>query len=108
MSGDLDAITDINSLKETVTVTCEALESGGFQESVHFVEYIGMNHFPIIQASQGKWLGWARERFFSSGGVNSGCSMEFIEGFRGKETINTLFSNFLLGFAGKENLVWLR
>lgn len=103
MSGDLDAIADIDSLKETITATCEILESGGFQESVQFVECIGMNHFPVIQASQGKWLGWVRERFFSSGSANSGCSTEVVEGFRGKEAINTLFPNFLLETAGAGN-----
>lgn len=103
MSGDLDAITDIDSLKETVTDTCEALDSGASQESLHFVEYIGLNHFPVIQASQGKWLSWARERFFSSGDANVGCSAEVVRGFRGEEAVHTLFPNFLLETAGDGN-----
>ena len=64
MSGDLDSITDINNLKDTVKDTCEALKSSEAQESLQFVKYTGLNHFPVIQASQSKWLGWIRERFF--------------------------------------------
>ncbi|KAG6362604.1 hypothetical protein INS49_007696 [Diaporthe citri] len=103
MSGDLDAITDIDGLKETVTDTCEALGTGKSQESLHFVEYIGLNHFPVIQASQGKWLGWARERFFSSGDAKVGCRAEVVKGFRAEVSINTLFPNFLLETTGDGN-----
>lgn len=103
LSGDLDAITDIDGLRETVTDTCETLESGESQESWQFVEYVGLNHFPVIQASQGKWLGWVRDRFFSSGDANVGFSKEVVEGFRGEEAVNTLFPNFLLETAGDGN-----
>lgn len=103
LSGDLDAITDIDSLKEIVAGTCKAIESGDSQETLHFVEYVGLNHFPVIQASQGKWLDWARERFFPSGGWNSRCSREIVKGFRGEEAINTLFPNFLVETAGAED-----
>ncbi|KAL2272184.1 hypothetical protein FJTKL_07446 [Diaporthe vaccinii] len=94
MSGDLDAITDIDSLKETVTDTCDALDSGASQESLHFVEYIGLNHFPVIQASQGKWL---------TGDANIGCSAEVVRGFGGEEAVHTLFPNSLLETAGDGN-----
>lgn len=100
MSGDLDAVTDIENLRETVSDTCEAMVSGGFQETLQFVEYTGINHFPVIQASQRRWLGWTRERFFSSDVANVGCSTEVVQGFRGEQAIDALFPNFLLETAG--------
>lgn len=100
VSGDLDVITDIEGLKETVTDTCDVLKSENSEESLQFVEYIGQNHFPVIQASQAKWLGWAREQFFPSGNANVGCSTEIVKGFRGENAINSLFPNFLLETAG--------
>lgn len=100
MSGDMDAVADIENLRETVSDTCGVNGSGGLQESLQFVEYTGINHFPVIQASQSRWLGWARERFFSSDAANSGCSTEVVQGFRGEQAIDALFPNFLLETAG--------
>ncbi|KAL1868936.1 hypothetical protein Daus18300_005772 [Diaporthe australafricana] len=73
MSGDLDSITNINSLKETVKDTCKASEARNASENLEFAEYTGQNHFPVIQASQS---------------------------FRSKQAINSLFPNFLLETAG--------
>ncbi|KAJ0120726.1 uncharacterized protein J7T55_015458 [Diaporthe amygdali] len=101
MSGDLDSITDINNLKETVRDTCGTFDTKGVQESLQFVEYTGQNHFPVIQASQSKWFNWARERFFSSANPDPGCSFEVVKGFRGEEALNSLFPNFLLETAGR-------
>ncbi|KAH8788072.1 putative secretory lipase [Diaporthe sp. PMI_573] len=103
VAGDVDSITDINNLRETVNDTCEALGSSDSRESLQFVEYIGLNHFPVIQASQSNWLGWARERLFSSGVSETGCLMEVIKGFRGEDGVNTLFPNFSLDAAGAGN-----
>lgn len=103
ISGDRDSVTDINNLRETVNDTCEALESNESKEILHFMEYTGMNHFPVIQASQSKWIDWAKERFFSSGSSETRCRTEVIKGFRGEAVINTIFPNFLLETAGAGN-----
>lgn len=105
MSGDLDVITDIDSLRDTVTETCDTLESGDSQDSLHFIEYTRLNHFPIIQASQSKWLSWVRERFFSSASRHpgTGCEMEVVRGSRGDEAVKTLFPNFVLETADAGN-----
>ncbi|KAG8156626.1 hypothetical protein KVR01_013577 [Diaporthe batatas] len=105
ISGSLDAVTDINNLRETVNDTCEAIELSESPQSLHFAEYTGLNHFPVIQASQSKWLGWVTQRFFSGGASETGCVAEIIEGFRGNDAsaISSVFPNFLLETAGADD-----
>lgn len=99
ISGSLDAVTDIKNLRETVNDACEAFGSSG---SLQFAEYTGLNHFPVIQASQGKWLGWVMQRFFPGGDQATGCVKEIVKGFRGEDTTSSVFPDFILETAGAD------
>lgn len=100
ISGTLDSVTDIKNLRETINDTCKALRSSDSPQGLHFAEYTGLNHCPVIQASQSRWLGWARLLFFSGGDSETGCVKETIEGFRGEGAMGSTFPNFILETAG--------
>ncbi|WYZ41210.1 hypothetical protein EsH8_V_000105 [Colletotrichum jinshuiense] len=95
LSGDVDSITDIENLRDVVRDTCR-MEIIGNQTGLEFLEYKGQNHFPVIQASQGRWLAWINERFSSptakntvSGSSSSSYNESIIYGSNGTTTITS-------------------
>lgn len=56
ISGDLDAITDINSLKETVAGTCEALDSGDSSRVCTSLSISGSITFPSFRPARASGL----------------------------------------------------
>lgn len=103
-AADVDEIISYEVVKGAVAETCAAMKGKGKGEELEFVTYRGSNHFPIIQASQQRWLGWVREKLFDdSEGVGGrrghgvgGCKTnEVVEGFRQEFTFKTFLPNFL-------------
>lgn len=56
MFGDLDAITDIDSLKETIASTCKALESSDSQEICTSLSISGSITFPSFRPARASGL----------------------------------------------------
>lgn len=103
-AADVDEIISYETVKGVVGGICGAMKGKGKgQEELEFVTYRGSNHFPIIQASQQKWLAWVKEKLFDEGGHGKrgggsagGCKTdEIVEGFRQEFTFHTFLPNFL-------------
>lgn len=91
-----------SSLLTTVQDTCDCLQREHWAESLEFVAYSGMDHFPIIQASQTKWLPWIKDRFSAQApSLGSGCAISEVSGFRTEYTIPGPQPNFLVEWADK-------
>ena len=82
LAGEADVVVPMQSVEFPVEETCNMLQQQKWSESLEMATYSGINHFPVIQASQTKWLEWVKDRF--SGGVvsGSGCTKVVVEGFR--------------------------
>ena len=88
LSGASDSIIPYNdsissSVLSTVKDTCSLMASEGWAESLELAGYEDMDHFPVIQASQGRWLQWVKDRLSPTvPTLPKGCSLEYMSGFR--------------------------
>ncbi|KAK5743817.1 hypothetical protein LTR17_002439 [Elasticomyces elasticus] len=97
LAGEDDAL-PIDFLEEGVASSCNA---GGGQ-SVKLFTYQAMEHFPVIQASRMRWMGWIKERI---GGGNDHwkgkelgiCGQNtFVEGLNTNFTLQPITANWLV------------
>lgn len=101
LAGEIDGIIPYNdtissSLVSTVQDTCDLMKKEGWSESLELVGYPQMAHFPVIQASQSKWLAWVKDRLTGST-CPTGCGHSEMKGFRTEYTLEAGPSqNFLL------------
>ncbi|KAK4495502.1 hypothetical protein PRZ48_013834 [Zasmidium cellare] len=89
------------SILSSVHHLCGLMEKGGWEESLQVVGYKDVNHFPVIQASEGMWLDWIKQRLNGAApGPPSGCSIGSKKAFRGgKDSFQTIPPNFLVEWA---------
>lgn len=104
VAGDADLIVPHFAVESAVDDTCRTMVGGG-NESLEMVTYTDMNHFPVIQASEMKWLGWVKDRLTGkplgqqASGSESGCVKTVVEGYRTNFTVQSLAPNFLVEWA---------
>ena len=95
--GEADEVVNADLVKTTVQDTCAFSQREHQRESIEFIEYSAMDHFPVIQASQEKWMGWIKERLGEGWPVWGGhCSTSRVEGFRTTKVGSS--PNFLLSW----------
>ncbi|KAM0424428.1 hypothetical protein ACHAPT_010349 [Fusarium lateritium] len=98
LNGDNDAVVRQEGVKAAVDDTCNLVQKSRLKESLEHVTYHAMDHFPVIQASQLKWMGWIKDRLSGKTVENRGCSSEVVPGFRTEATVQTSMPNFFLSF----------
>ncbi|KAM5349831.1 hypothetical protein ACJ41O_006336 [Fusarium nematophilum] len=98
LSGESDHVVRQEGIEAAVKDTCDLT---GKSEGLEHVTYHEMDHFPVIQASQMKWMGWIKERLAGKK-VRKGCSSEVTPGLRTEHTPQTSSPNFFLSFFGPE------
>lgn len=109
--GAVDSIIPYNdsissAVLSTVEDTCTMLHESDSPESLEFEAYEYMDHFPVIQASEGRWLSWVREQLSDQAPqVPAGCTINTIHGFRTESTYQATVPNFLVEWVN-ETLVW--
>lgn len=99
LSGESDVVIPETAVRSAVEDTCSMLESQKWDESLELITYGGMNHFPTVQASQTKWLGWIKERLLGEPAPLAGCTTSRVSGLRTEFTPQTPFPNFLQAWA---------
>lgn len=88
LAGVSDSIIPYNdsissSVLSTVQATCDLLQREHSAESLELVGYQHMDHFPVIQASQGRWLAWVKDRLSGTlPALPGGCTIGEVAGFR--------------------------
>ena len=74
-------------------------ESGNLKEnknqSIEFAVYEGLNHFPVIDGSQLRWLSWIRDRF-DGVELDQKCVSHFVNGPRVNGTKQSIVPNWLI------------
>ncbi|OKL58723.1 hypothetical protein UA08_06311 [Talaromyces atroroseus] len=102
VSGEADIVVPLDTVEPAVDDTCKMLKQEHWNESLEFVSYSAMDHFPSIQASQMKWLPWIKDRLSGAPGPRAGCLKNAVTGFRTENTVQTAMPNFLEGWASAE------
>jgi len=76
-----------SSVLSTVRDTCALMQRESSAESLELVAYRDMDHFSVIQASQGRWLAWVNARLAGScPSLPAGCAIQEASGFRTEYT----------------------
>ncbi|KAK5044830.1 hypothetical protein LTR84_010368 [Exophiala bonariae] len=96
LAGERDAAVHYPSLLEIVNGTCSLLTQEKWGESIDFVTYKDMDHFPMIQASSARWLSWIKDRLAGKPAPKPGCSSAVVKGFRSEFTEQSTAPNFFL------------
>ncbi|KAJ9615916.1 hypothetical protein H2200_001993 [Cladophialophora chaetospira] len=102
VGGGSDMIVSITQMTSAVNDTCSMLKQQGWKESLEFVKYEGMNHFPVIQASSMRWLPWLKDRLSGKSVAGTGCVKSVVDGFRTDDTVDSVAPNFLLEWASPQ------
>ncbi|KAL2848749.1 Alpha/Beta hydrolase protein [Aspergillus pseudodeflectus] len=104
--GEEDAL-PVDMLEDDIEATCavEGNEAQGLEMAV----YGGMQHFPVIQASRGKWMRWIKERVSTpytpaghsshSGGDGVCGKKSVVEGFKTQYSSHAITPNWLVSWA---------
>lgn len=94
------------SILSTVQDTCEAMNAGGWTASLELVGYQHTAHFPVIQASQGRWLSWVKDRLPGTAPAPLiGCAIGEVAVFRTESTAMTgPLPNFVVSWANRTNI----
>lgn len=98
IAGDRDVI-PVDEIQQNVKASCQVSGDQGLE----FLTYSDMEHFPIIQASRMKWMGWIKEKI--SGDADSPLNRHepcgkssIIQGFNQNNTIVSVAPNWLVGW----------
>ncbi|KAF4459769.1 secretory lipase [Fusarium albosuccineum] len=102
LSGKSDHVVRQEGIEAAVKDTCNLAGKSGAKQSLEHVTYSEMDHFPVIQASQMKWMGWIKDRLSGKRLETKGCSSEVEPGFRTDHTVQTSTPNFFLSFFNAE------
>ncbi|KAI1861731.1 uncharacterized protein JN550_010671 [Neoarthrinium moseri] len=101
--GELDPLVQPDSLSEVIDETCKAISTN---DSLEFNVYKGLSHFPLVQGSQQKWMGWIKDHLLEKtdqnlsrrGGLEP-CDRKTIQGLQRGATNQGVFPNFLVASA---------
>lgn len=96
LAGEVDMIVSHESVQSAVDDTCTMLKKGAWNESLEFVTYQDMNHFPTIQASSMHWLQWVKDRLSGQKVSGTGCAKSVVNGYKTDFTVQSVGPNFLL------------
>lgn len=96
LHGEQDQTVSDDVTNQAAQDICNSPSRYGSAESLEMVGYSAMNHFSVIQASQGKWLTWVRDRLNGAPLGKKGCVLEPVEGVRNDVTVKTAAPNFLV------------
>jgi pimeloyl-ACP methyl ester carboxylesterase len=100
--GGEDDVTPPDLIEQSVDDSCKV--SG--DQSLEMVTYQAMQHFPVIQASRVKWLGWIKDRV-TGGSVHGSCGKKsFVEGFNTNYTIQSTAPNWLVDWVPMATEGW--
>ncbi|KAK3938945.1 Alpha/Beta hydrolase protein [Diplogelasinospora grovesii] len=102
VAGEADIVVPLDTIEPAVDDTCSMLEQEQWNESLEMVTYSAMDHFPVIQASQMKWLLWVKDRLAGVPVSKAGCAKSVVNGFRTDATLQAVEPNFLEGWASPE------
>ena len=103
LAGEGDVIVTHDELEQAVKDTCAMDAAQNWNESLEMVSFSAMNHFPVIQASQFKWLEWIKARLAGEE-VSKGCRNSVVNGFRTEDTFQTGTPNFLVEWASQQDM----
>lgn len=95
--GGENDVQPIEFVEQSVKASCRASGS----ESLEMFTYQAMSHFPMIQASRMKWMGWIKERIggvdgdYARGAATECGKNNFVEGFNTNYTLQSVTPNWL-------------
>jgi hypothetical protein len=95
LAGELDSIVSLTTIESAVDDTCNMANKHKWGESLEMIIYKGVDHFPLIQASQGRWLDWVKERLDSRPSPRAGCTKKSVKGLRSEFAFQSITPNFL-------------
>jgi len=99
ITGDVDVIVSAKSVEGAADETCRFPQRGG-SAGIELITYKGAGHFPLIQASQGRWMNWVKERLRSPENEKlPACSKKTVEGLRSAFSVPAQLPNFLVTWA---------
>jgi pimeloyl-ACP methyl ester carboxylesterase len=97
LGGEIDDPVPLRFLESAYRASCQLKANN--KESLEMVVYNGLNHFPLIDGSQRKWMDWIKARFDGEV-VNVRCSMTTISSPRISGTKQSILPNWLLQLPG--------
>ena len=103
LASNTDLVVSLDTIESAVDDTCKLIGDERLKESMEMVTYKGVNHFPLIQASQGLWLDWVKTRFGSGAEPKNGCTRKSVDGLRTEFTFPSITPNFLEVWAPPED-----
>ena len=106
IAGETDVVVPLSSVESAVDDTCIIMAEEHVQESLEMLTYADMDHFPVIQASQMRWLAWVKERLTGKEVSKAGCVRVEVNGYRTQFTLQSVTPNFLLTWAGTQE-AWM-
>ncbi|KAK3331349.1 putative secretory lipase [Apodospora peruviana] len=112
VAADADGITSYDTVKTAFKETCAVVKTIGDKgcrgESLEVVTYKGVSHFPLLQASQARWLDWIKARLVggTEGVAAAGCTNKTVEGVRQEFTLQSTLPNFLETWADPVTEGW--
>ena len=106
LAGEEDEVVDTNLVQTTVEETCRLSKIKHWGESIEFIEYSGVGHFPVIQASQEKWLNWVKERLQGQPIEQNACVSRAVNGFRTRFSMQGSSPNFLVEWVNPLTDFW--
>jgi len=105
--GENDVV-PINVLEQAVDATCKVSRD----QSLEMVTYQGAEHFPVIQASHMKWMGWIKEKI-SGCDTNGDCAKvetcgtkSVVESFNSNYTYHSIAPNWLVQWVPSPQEAW--
>jgi pimeloyl-ACP methyl ester carboxylesterase len=102
VTGDKDAADSVESVGSAFNVTCTMNKQNNWNQSLEMVTYAGVDHFPIIQASQLLWLDWVKARLSGKEVPKPGCKASAVDGFRADSIRQSTAPNFLVDWVGQQ------
>jgi len=93
IAGQADVVVPLSFVQSSFQESCDL--KANKDQSIEFAVYEGLDHFPVIDGSQLRWLSWIRDRF---DGVESDqkCVRHFINGPRVNGTKQSVVPNWLI------------
>ncbi|KAK9245496.1 Alpha/Beta hydrolase protein [Lipomyces tetrasporus] len=82
IAGKEDTIVPHFTIESAVDDTCSMTNNARSWEPLEMVTYANMDHFPVIQASELKWLNWVKDRLTGKPLSQHGCVKNVMEGYR--------------------------
>ncbi|KAJ9629503.1 hypothetical protein H2203_001877 [Taxawa tesnikishii (nom. ined.)] len=78
LQGDTDGNANVKVTAKAVNQTCQMFP----KNSLHYIQYAGISHVPVLYSSQHTWLDWIADRF-NGKRAQPGCVQEMATPVRG-------------------------